>query len=61
MTDQLIRERPDVEKIWKAGALLDRFGTPDDLKAPAVFLLSDGAAFVHGMDLKVDGGQTASV
>lgn len=60
MTDQLLDENPEVEKTWMAGALLGRLGAPEDFKAPAVFLLSDGAAFVHGSDLRVDGGHCAS-
>ena len=60
MTDQLLKENPEVEKTWMAGALLGRLGAPEDFKAPAVFLLSEGAAFVHGADLRVDGGHCAS-
>lgn len=60
MTDQLLAENPEVEKTWMAGALLGRLGAPADFKAPAVFLLSEGAAFVHGADLRVDGGHCAS-
>ncbi|KAG9254498.1 uncharacterized protein F5Z01DRAFT_108295 [Emericellopsis atlantica] len=60
MTDQLLQENPDVERTWMAGALLGRLGAPEDFKAPAVFLLSEGAAFVHGSDLRVDGGHCAS-
>lgn len=60
MTDQLLVENPEVEKTWMAGALLGRLGVPEDFKAPAVFLLSEGASFVHGADLRVDGGHCAS-
>ncbi|KAF4950925.1 hypothetical protein FSARC_13061 [Fusarium sarcochroum] len=60
MTDQLLQENPEVEKTWMAGALLGRLGAPEDFKAPAVFLLSEGASFVHGTDLRVDGGHCAS-
>ncbi|KAF4976984.1 hypothetical protein FZEAL_6422 [Fusarium zealandicum] len=60
MTDQLLTENPEVEKTWMAGALLGRLGAPEDFKAPAVFLLSEGASFVHGTDLRVDGGHCAS-
>ncbi|KAI8717295.1 hypothetical protein NCS52_00804800 [Fusarium sp. LHS14.1] len=60
MTDQLLEENPEVEKTWMAGALLGRLGAPEDFKAPAVFLLSEGASFVHGTDLRVDGGHCAS-
>ncbi|KAI5462843.1 hypothetical protein BGZ63DRAFT_452353 [Mariannaea sp. PMI_226] len=60
MTDQLLAEDPEVEKTWMAGALLGRLGVPEDFKAPAVFLLSEGASFVHGADIRVDGGHCAS-
>jgi NAD(P)-dependent dehydrogenase (short-subunit alcohol dehydrogenase family) len=33
-----------------------RFGSPEDLVGPALLLLSDAAAFVHGTTLAVDGG-----
>lgn len=34
----------------------DRWGNPDDLKGPAVFLASDAADYVNGTVLLVDGG-----
>ena len=37
----------------------DRFGQPEDLVVPALMLLSDAAAFVHGTTLIVDGGLSA--
>ena len=36
-----------------------RWGTPDDIAWPVVFLASDHAAFVHGAVLPVDGGWLA--
>ncbi|MEO7443950.1 MAG: SDR family oxidoreductase, partial [Ferruginibacter sp.] len=33
-----------------------RWGEPEDLKGPAVFLASDAAAYVHGTVFTVDGG-----
>lgn len=36
-----------------------RFGRPEDLVEPALWLLSDGALFVHGTVLMVDGGISA--
>jgi NAD(P)-dependent dehydrogenase (short-subunit alcohol dehydrogenase family) len=35
---------------------MGRFGQPEDLVGPALLLLSDVAAFVHGTTLTVDGG-----
>ncbi|KAI5797751.1 hypothetical protein EDC01DRAFT_704783 [Geopyxis carbonaria] len=60
MTDQLLQEKPEVEKTWMAGALLGRLGAPEDFKGPAVFLLSDASVFMTGSDLRVDGGHCAS-
>jgi len=60
MTDQLLAENPKVKDKWMAGALLGRLGAPEDFKAPSVFLLSEGSSFMHGADLRVDGGHCAS-
>lgn len=38
-----------------------RFGQPEDLVGPALWLLSDEARFVHGTTLIVDGGLSAFV
>lgn len=37
----------------------NRWGTPEDIAKPVVFLASDAAAFVHGAILPVDGGWLA--
>lgn len=34
---------------------MERFGDPDDLKAAAVFLAADGAGFISGITLPIDG------
>lgn len=60
MTDDLLATAPELEKIWMAGALLNRLGAPDDFKAPAIFLLGAGSSFMTGADLRVDGGHCAS-
>jgi NAD(P)-dependent dehydrogenase (short-subunit alcohol dehydrogenase family) len=38
---------------------MGRFGNPEDLIGTALWLLSDGAAFVHGIVVPVDGGFSA--
>jgi len=60
MTDQLLAEKPELERTWMAGALLGRLGSVEDFKAPAVYLLADGSSFMTGSDLRVDGGHCAS-
>ena len=39
---------------------IPRAGLPEDIARAAVFLASDGASFVTGQDLIVDGGMTAT-
>lgn len=60
MTDALLKQEPEIEKTWMAGALLGRLGAPEDFKAPAIFLLAPGSAWMTGADLRVDGGHCAA-
>ncbi|MFE9168011.1 SDR family NAD(P)-dependent oxidoreductase [Streptomyces kebangsaanensis] len=48
-----------VAKVEGAGALLGRFGEPEDIARVVAFLLSDSAGWVNGADIRVDGGLTA--
>jgi NAD(P)-dependent dehydrogenase (short-subunit alcohol dehydrogenase family) len=53
--------RPEVAdqvKQFEQETPLGRMATVDELVGPAVFLLSDAASFVTGVDLLVDGGFT---
>ncbi|NYE35826.1 NAD(P)-dependent dehydrogenase (short-subunit alcohol dehydrogenase family) [Nocardioides cavernae] len=44
-------------RLYEAEIPLGRWGTPEEIAAPVVFLASDAAAFVTGATLVVDGGQ----
>jgi NAD(P)-dependent dehydrogenase (short-subunit alcohol dehydrogenase family) len=37
-----------------------RQGEPEEIAAAIVFLASDGASFVHGVTIPVDGGRVAT-
>ena len=53
---------PGIEGFYEALASkvpMKRVGRPEDLAGPLVFLLSDAASFVNGVNLPVDGGWTA--
>src|SRR2546430_956326 len=48
---------PQMMEMAKSRVPLKRFGTPREIADAAVFLLSDGAAYVTGDCLTVDGGE----
>lgn len=45
-------------KADQANYPLGRYGRPEDIAAAIVFLLSDGASWITGTALKIDGGLT---
>ncbi|WP_114912963.1 SDR family NAD(P)-dependent oxidoreductase [Acidibrevibacterium fodinaquatile] len=47
---------PETRAQWIRITALRRLGQPDDVAGPAVFLASDGAAFITGQTLNVCGG-----
>ncbi len=51
-------ENPDFEARRAAATASRRVGEPRDIAEPALFLLSDRAAYVNGAELVVDGGLT---
>lgn len=50
---------PGVESVWSEENMLNRVSTPDEYRAPVVFMLGDGSNFMTGADLRVDGGHCA--
>jgi gluconate 5-dehydrogenase len=58
MTDASYRDAARHESR-RAHTCLGRWGTVEDLAGAAIFLASDAAAYVTGIDLFVDGGWTA--
>jgi NAD(P)-dependent dehydrogenase (short-subunit alcohol dehydrogenase family) len=58
-TDLWAAAPPDMLDQVAAGIPLKRIGTPEDIAEAVVWLCSDGAAFVTGHNLVVDGGFTA--
>ena len=56
-----MNSRPEVAeqvKQFEADTPLGRMATVDEMVGPALFLLSDAASFISGVDLLVDGGFT---
>ena len=48
--------RKKVKAGFEAGVPLGRMGTPDEIAKAVVFLASDDASYVAGIELFVDGG-----
>jgi len=46
----------DLKRAWAERNPMKRFGTPAEVAAAVLFLASDAASFVTGVDLLVDGG-----
>ncbi|MEB3360230.1 MAG: SDR family oxidoreductase, partial [Synechococcales bacterium] len=58
-TDLWAGSPPEMLDQVAAGIPLQRIGTPEDIAAAVVYLCSDGAAFITGHNLVIDGGFTA--
>jgi L-xylulose reductase len=51
--------RPEIGEPFLKVMPLGRWATEDEIAAPIVFLLSDGASMISGVSLPIDGGFTA--
>lgn len=58
MTD-VFYQRPERVEAMEARTPLHRIGTPEEVSAACLFLLSDEARFITGIDLFIDGGLLA--
>lgn len=54
-----IMENPELAKKRAEAIPLKRLGMPDDMMSACVFLAADGASFVTGQTIFIDGGSTA--
>jgi len=50
--------RPEIGEPFLKQMPLGRWATEDEIAAPIVFLLGDGAAMITGVSLPIDGGFT---
>lgn len=60
MTRAFLGKAEAARRVVRARHAMDRFGTAAEAAAAAVFLLGDGAGFVTGTVLPVDGGWAAA-
>ena len=58
LTSNLIDNNPVLRAHYESKILLGRIGQPQDCAAACVFLCSEGAAYITGQTLIVDGGLT---
>ena len=49
------------KEVFRARIPMGRYGTAEEIAATAAFLISDGACYITGQNIRVDGGITRSV
>jgi len=61
MTREVVEENTEFRDFWARKSVFGRWGEPDDIAGPVVFLASDDARFVTGHGLVIDGGATQNL
>ena len=62
MVRNFIAESPDPQRtlsVVNRVSPMNRMGRPEEVAAAVVFLATDGASFINGAEIPVDGGATA--
>ena len=60
ITRDVFASNDEFKTFWEQKAAVKRLGQPDDIAHAIAFLASEGAGFVTGVGLKVDGGAMQS-
>lgn len=61
MTDMFRHHSPEMWGFLASTVPMNRMATPMDIANAALFLASDDAAYVTGVDIAVDGGRTSAI
>ena len=59
MVEQLFKTQPERRTEWGSQNMLGRVSMPEEYRAIAVFLMSEGSSFSTGSDYRIDGGHCA--
>jgi NAD(P)-dependent dehydrogenase (short-subunit alcohol dehydrogenase family) len=58
--NRMLWDTPDGGEATIATVPMARWGMPEEMAGPAIFLASDASSFMTGQVLAIDGGQTST-